>query len=280
MNDTLRRITGTPRRAVVVLGIVIIGVMAIAGAAPVHGQENGPGEWATLYCSADAVRSRHSSRLMPAPLSPAPPDGTRARTRWSIQQIITVGYLERECFAAAAEGAINPPQNRDNLLSNAFCSERAVQGRHPADDPTLLLRLRAECYGTVQAASNAASAALALSLQRSVAAAYRQARELVRCEEVAGGHTCTHPDDPYPPNGCDENAPDGSYLLIPRLGYAGLLPSWEDADQEELLTYQQCSKDSDRYKVVNFIGVTVCNSIPRETHREPARVRPSVPWSP
>ena len=39
-------------------------------------------------------------------------------------------------------------------------------------------------------------------------------------------------------------------------------------------------KDSDRYKVVNLIGVTVCNSIPRETHREPARVRPSVPWSP
>ena len=39
-------------------------------------------------------------------------------------------------------------------------------------------------------------------------------------------------------------------------------------------------KDSDRYKVVNFIGVTVCNSIPRETHRGPARVRPSVPWSP
>ena len=38
--------------------------------------------------------------------------------------------------------------------------------------------------------------------------------------------------------------------------------------------------DSDRYKVVNFIGVTVCNSIPRETHRGPARVRPSVPWSP
>ena len=34
------------------------------------------------------------------------------------------------------------------------------------------------------------------------------------------------------------------------------------------------------YKVVNFIGVTVCNSIPRETHRGPARVRPSVPWSP
>ena len=39
-------------------------------------------------------------------------------------------------------------------------------------------------------------------------------------------------------------------------------------------------KDSDRYKVFNFIGVTVCNSIPRETHRGPARVRPSVPWSP
>ncbi len=39
-------------------------------------------------------------------------------------------------------------------------------------------------------------------------------------------------------------------------------------------------KDSDRYKVFNLIGVTVCNSIPRETHRGPARVRPSVPWSP
>ena len=39
-------------------------------------------------------------------------------------------------------------------------------------------------------------------------------------------------------------------------------------------------KDSDRYKVFNLVGVTVCNSIPRETHRGPARVRPSVPWSP
>ena len=40
------------------------------------------------------------------------------------------------------------------------------------------------------------------------------------------------------------------------------------------------TKDSDRYKVFNLVGVTVCNSIPRETHRGPARVRPSVPWSP
>ena len=39
-------------------------------------------------------------------------------------------------------------------------------------------------------------------------------------------------------------------------------------------------KDSDRYKVFNLVGVTVCNSIPRETHRGPARVRPSLPWSP
>ena len=39
-------------------------------------------------------------------------------------------------------------------------------------------------------------------------------------------------------------------------------------------------KDSDRYKVFNFNGVTVCNSIPHETHPGPARVRPSVPWSP
>ena len=40
------------------------------------------------------------------------------------------------------------------------------------------------------------------------------------------------------------------------------------------------SMDSDRYKVFNCIGAAVCNSIPRETHREPARARPSVPWSP
>ena len=39
-------------------------------------------------------------------------------------------------------------------------------------------------------------------------------------------------------------------------------------------------KDSDRYKVINFIGVAACNSIPHETHRGPARVRPSVPWAP
>ena len=38
--------------------------------------------------------------------------------------------------------------------------------------------------------------------------------------------------------------------------------------------------DSDQYKVFNLIGVAVCNSIPRETHRGPARVRPSLPWSP
>ena len=46
------------------------------------------------------------------------------------------------------------------------------------------------------------------------------------------------------------------------------------------LTPRIMGKDSDRYKVFNLIGVTVCNSIPRETHRGPARVRPSLPWSP
>ena len=40
------------------------------------------------------------------------------------------------------------------------------------------------------------------------------------------------------------------------------------------------AKDSDRYKAVNLIGVTVCNSIPHGTHRGPARLRPSVPGSP
>ena len=45
-------------------------------------------------------------------------------------------------------------------------------------------------------------------------------------------------------------------------------------------SYVAGNKDSDRYKVFNFIGVAVCNSIPRETHPGPARVRPSVPWSP
>ena len=48
-----------------------------------------------------------------------------------------------------------------------------------------------------------------------------------------------------------------------------------DAPNETLLR-----KDSDRYKVINFIGVAACNSIPHETHRGPARVRPSVPWAP
>ena len=36
----------------------------------------------------------------------------------------------------------------------------------------------------------------------------------------------------------------------------------------------------DRYKLANFIGVAVCNSIPHETRRGPARLRPSPPWSP
>ena len=40
------------------------------------------------------------------------------------------------------------------------------------------------------------------------------------------------------------------------------------------------AKDSDRYKLANFIGVAVCNSIPHETRRGPARLRPSPPWSP
>ena len=41
-----------------------------------------------------------------------------------------------------------------------------------------------------------------------------------------------------------------------------------------------CRKDSDRYKLANFIGVAVCNSIPHETRRGPARLCPSPPWSP
>ena len=44
--------------------------------------------------------------------------------------------------------------------------------------------------------------------------------------------------------------------------------------------FHAARKDSDRYKVINFIGVAACNSIPHETHRGPARVRPSVPWAP
>ena len=85
---------------------------------------------------------------------------------------------------------------------------------------------------------------LALSLQSTAAAANQEARDLVRCEE-AGGYACTHPDEPNIPwEGCVETKPDGSYLLIPRLGYAGLLPSWEDADQEELLTYERCRNDA------------------------------------
>lgn len=87
---------------------------------------------------------------------------------------------------------------------------------------------------------------LALSLQSTTAAANQEARGLVRCER-AGGYVCTHPDDPNIPwEGCIETESDGRYLLIPRLGYAGLVPLWEDADQEELrmlLTYERCRSD-------------------------------------
>ena len=47
-----------------------------------------------------------------------------------------------------------------------------------------------------------------------------------------------------------------------------------------LVTGIAATKDSDRYKLANFIGVAVCNSIPHETRRGPARLRPSPPWSP
>ena len=57
-------------------------------------------------------------------------------------------------------------------------------------------------------------------------------------------------------------------------GYATTSSTWQSVEA------RGHDKDSDRYKVVNLIGVAVCNSIPRETHRGPARVRPSVPWSP
>ena len=36
--------------------------------------------------------------------------------------------------------------------------------------------------------------------------------------------------------------------------------------------------DSDRYRFVNFIGVSACNSIPHEIHRGPAPSRSSAPW--
>ena len=54
----------------------------------------------------------------------------------------------------------------------------------------------------------------------------------------------------------------------------------EKADQPVVVVSIPRAKDSDRYKVINFIGVTVCNSIPHGTYRGPARLRPSVPWSP
>ena len=60
-----------------------------------------------------------------------------------------------------------------------------------------------------------------------------------------------------------------------------------DADRSDLELFDDASeqvlselKDSDRYKLANFIGVAVCNSIPHETRRGPARLRPSPPWSP
>ena len=53
-----------------------------------------------------------------------------------------------------------------------------------------------------------------------------------------------------------------------------------DGWSERFHMIERARKDSDRYKVFNLVGVTVCNSIPRETHRGPARVRPSLPWSP
>ena len=40
------------------------------------------------------------------------------------------------------------------------------------------------------------------------------------------------------------------------------------------------TKDSDRYRIANFIEGRACSSSRRETHREPARWRPSPTWSP
>ncbi len=152
MKDRVRRITGTPRRAVVAIGAVIVGLMAIVGAAPVKGQEDGHGEWAAAHCSAEAVRSRHSRvddatyRLLPLP------DET------TLQGLFALASLERECLAAAvaaAEAAINPPGVMNNGPWTAFCSRDAVRRRHPNADRTLLWHLPSECRGSLQAASDA-----------------------------------------------------------------------------------------------------------------------------
>ena len=64
--------------------------------------------------------------------------------------------------------------------------------------------------------------------------------------------------------------------LLRSLEYCGYLTR----DGRKRGAFRMTGRDSDRYKAVNLIGVTVCNSIPHGTHRGPARLRPSVPGSP
>ncbi len=64
------------------------------------------------------------------------------------------------------------------------------------------------------------------------------------------------------------------------------VPDWTDVNPRGGVSYDLTGDGRTAVRTVidikssTFIGVAVCNSIPRETHREPARARPSVPWSP
>ena len=91
---------------------------------------------------------------------------------------------------------------------------------------------------------------LAFSLQSTVSAASQEARELVRCE-TAGGYSCGHPDAGLAWGGCLELEQDGEYLLVPHIGDARSVPSWEEVDQglEVLLTYNRCQRDATCHEI-------------------------------
>ena len=114
-------------------------------------------------------------------------------------------------------------------------------------------------YATFPAMIKSLAVTLVLLTQSALAAqgalaASQVARELVRCER-SGGSICRSPDDPGLSSldpGCTDNQPDGEYLLVPRIGPADSVPTWEQVDQENperTSTYKRCGKDRNCHEI-------------------------------
>lgn len=133
-------------RTLSLLAVVLVLVSAWVGAASVEAQETSPGEWATVHCSPDAVRSRYLR------YSDQPDEAT-------FQGLVALALVERECHAAAvaaAEETANPSRLLRRRPWRAFCSQDAVQRRHSNASLRLQGILWNECRDALRAASDAA----------------------------------------------------------------------------------------------------------------------------